>query len=129
MLFFLFPSCPPSPRPPSAPKGEVLPTHTVGSIFGFYLQLLSRWRTTVNVSYVGAPDLLLQSTSAKGSGGSSRTPVYSSEELRSLLANMLGRPKLNLGYEDFCSFRKYYAAIRAGDEEGAAALARAREKM
>jgi hypothetical protein len=42
---------------------------------------------------------------------------------------MLGRPKLGLGYDDFVTFGKYYAAVQSKDDKTAAALASAREKM
>lgn len=115
----------------SAVKGDLLATHTVGSSLRFFFMILCRPRTIVHVTYVGAQDLPSYpgSRSSSGNKNTSRTPAQWSEELRGLLADMLGRPKLGLGYNDFVTFGKYYAAVHTKDDKAAAALASAREKM
>lgn len=57
-----------------------------------------------------------------------QTPAAWTEEIRSIMAGMIGRPKLALGSRDFASFFSYYELHKKGDKEGAAALADARSK-
>lgn len=120
----------------SALKGDQLTSHTVGHAAAFLLKLLCTWRTVVQVTYVGASDVPPHPSSSRGTGKSSSsttssttTPAQWSEEIRTLLATMLGRPKLNLGYQDFVTFDQYYKAINKGADAVAATLASAREKM
>lgn len=125
------------PHPPthkhSAPKGDILASHTVGSGLRFFFKILCQWHTTVHVTYVGAQDVPPFPGSSRktnsSSSSSSSTPAQWSEEVRGLLASMLGRPKLSLGYDDYVTFGKYYAAVQGKDDKAAAALASAREKM
>lgn len=55
--------------------------------------------------------------------------VYPATQIRSLMAAMIGRPKLNLSSTDFTSFVEYYGMLRRGDKEGAAYLADKRSKI
>lgn len=49
-------------------------------------------------------------------------------KIRSLMAAMIGRPKLALGSKDFASFVEYYDLVNKGDKTGAAVLADDRRK-
>ena len=117
----------------SAPKGELLAAHTVGSGLWFLLKLVCTWRTIVHVTYVGAQDVPPHPSSSSSTGTRRTgpvTPAQWSEEVRTLLATMLGRPKLNtLGVDDFLTFSQYWYAVGKGDEKTAATLASAREKL
>lgn len=114
----------------SAPKGDLLATHTVGSSLRFFFKILCKLRTVIHVTYVSAQDVPSYPGSGKsGSKSTSSTPAQWTEEVRGLLASMLGRPKLGLGYDDFVTFGKYYAAVQRKDDKATAALASAREKM
>lgn len=50
------------------------------------------------------------------------------EQIRSLMAAMIGKPKLALGSQDFASFLEYYERLCRGDKQGAALLADNRGK-
>lgn len=137
----------PTPLHPSATKGEPLASHTIGSAPGFALRLLTTWRTTVLVTYVAAedsPQLAAPSSAPAGgaakratttaggiSGGGSvcASPQAWAEEVRGLLAAVLGKPKLASGLDDFVTFGLYWGAIRRGDTAAAARLADARDKI
>ncbi len=125
---------PKSTPPNSAAKGELLAAHTVGSGLWFLLKLVGTWRTVVHVTYVGAQDVPPHPSSASSGPGARRagtaTPAQWSEEVRTLLATMLGRPKLStLGVDDFLTFSQYWAAVGKGDDKTATTLASAREKL
>jgi hypothetical protein len=51
------------------------------------------------------------------------------EEMRGLLAAVLGKPKLASGLDDFVTFGLYWGAILRGDTAAAAKLADARDKI
>lgn len=132
----------PNSNPHSAPKGEEsLASLTVGSPLGFFLRLLTAWRTTVQVTYVAAEDAPQLQSSSGGGGSSSNkqraaaasslsSPQAWGEEVRTLLSAMLGKPKLNTsGLDDFVTFGQYWAAIRRGDAAAAGRLADARDKI
>ncbi|CAN0165304.1 unnamed protein product, partial [Hapterophycus canaliculatus] len=59
---------------------------------------------------------------------SNRNTPYCYEKIRSLMAAMIGRPKLALGSKDFASFVEYYDLLNKGDKPGAAVLADTRSK-
>lgn len=57
------------------------------------------------------------------------TPQVWAEEMRGLLAAVLGKPKLASGLDDFVTFGLYWGAILRGDTAAAAKLADARDKI
>lgn len=54
--------------------------------------------------------------------------IHPLEQIRSLMAAMIGKPKLALSSQDFTSFLEYYERLRRGDKQGAALLADNRDK-
>ncbi|CAM9247484.1 unnamed protein product [Ectocarpus sp. 12 AP-2014] len=121
-------------------RGGFNPAQPVGSALRQLFWLCSQVsRTTMEVSWVAAADVprfptravsrVSSDPSRKFPGPSQlQTPAAWTEEIRSLMAAMIGRPKLALGSKDFASFVEYYDLVSRGDKAGAAALADSRSK-
>ncbi|CAB1098669.1 unnamed protein product [Ectocarpus sp. CCAP 1310/34] len=121
-------------------RGGFSPAQPVGSALRQLFWLCSQLsRTTMEVSWVAAADVPrfpMRATSRVSSDPSRKfpgpsqlqTPAAWTEEIRSLMAAMIGRPKLALGSKDFASFVEYYDLVSRGDKAGAAALADSRSK-
>ncbi|CAM9454361.1 unnamed protein product [Ectocarpus sp. 12 AP-2014] len=124
-------------------RGGFNPAQPVGSalrqLFWLCSQACHVSRTTMEVSWVAAADVprfptravsrVSSDPSRKFPGPSQlQTPAAWTEEIRSLMAAMIGRPKLALGSKDFASFVEYYDLVSRGDKAGAAALADSRSK-
>ncbi|CAM9124539.1 unnamed protein product [Ascophyllum nodosum] len=115
------------------------PAQPVGSAVRQMFWLCSQLtRSTMEVSWVPAADVPRFPIRSLGRGGSadfsrkfpgpSQTPAAWTEQIRTLMAAMIGRPKLALGSEDFRSFLEYYELLSRGDKKGAALLADKRRK-
>eukprot|EP00752_Nemacystus_decipiens_P004444 g4057.t1 len=122
-------------------RGGFSPAQPVGSALRQLFWLCSQLsRSTMEVSWLAAADVPkfpMRALSRGSSSDSSRkfpgpsqlqTPAAWTEEIRSLMAAMIGRPKLALGSKDFASFVKYYNLLSRGDKAGAAKLADSRSK-
>ncbi|CAN0119267.1 unnamed protein product [Pylaiella littoralis] len=123
-------------------RGRFSPAQPVGSALRQVFWLCSQLsRSTMEISWVAAGDVpKFPMSRAPSRGGSSeysrkfpassqqQTPAAWTEEIRSLMAAMIGRPKLALGSNDFASFVEYYDLVAKGDKAGAAVLADDRRK-
>ncbi|CAM9883978.1 unnamed protein product [Discosporangium mesarthrocarpum] len=125
--------------------GAYTPAQPVGSMVQQLFWLCSQLSMSVmDVSYVSStdsPPFPLREASHGGSGQqgnreagtrSIRSPQQTigtwTDEMRSLLAAMLGKPKLAVGSLDFVSFVEYWGMLQRGDKAGAAGLADKRKK-
>ena len=57
-----------------------------------------------------------------------KTPSVWMEDVRTLIAQMVGKKKVPLGYDDFVSFNEYWNELAKGNKNAAAQLADARKK-
>ncbi|CAM9183646.1 unnamed protein product [Scytosiphon promiscuus] len=122
-----------------AGRGGFTPAQPVGSALRQLFWLCSQLsRSTMEISWVAAGDVprfpmsrsLTRADASRKFPGASQpqTPAAWTEEIRSLMAAMIGRPKLALGSKDFASFVEYHDLLNKGDKSGAAVLADTRSK-